>query len=784
MFRYLFSIFLCLVGILKAQNDEIPAFYKEMQKNKPNVFVVDSLYDIHRANTSLDFDAETLEEIKKMKASNPNKVQKSPWLSNARQENSPIKKEFRSEYEKEYLEWRREIQPYINEKGYIDYPSTQELNQTFSQRPKTPLLRRVLRSLGIATSSTSSNIYDSSEIPYHATFSGWHYYGPVQLLSNTGQNNVTSQANVRAFAQSPTNPNHTVCAVESGTVYISHNKGKMWHLATKDYDVRNVTALSFSASDEKVIYAGAGAGLYVSRDGGIPWKLLSDFNNLKEYAKIGNNITTIISVSTDGNAMNDNILMATNRGIVKLKQAGSGSSVSYQYEVKLPLCITDIIKRPNSNNEFYAIAYDATTNFMYFYKSTDGGETWVKKGVNGKGWYEPTTKMNRCLGARLAVTPANDQVVYAYIIAEQTSKDNGHWGVYRSDDTGETWLLPNPNGPGAGANGYNSSTNINIATFPFQPTGSYTQGFYNCAIIASPTDANTFIVGGLNAYISRDGGQSFQYFGGYRAPQQIHMDMQTFYQQTNRDSSADTWLSTDGGINYSSDFFEAVNEVRTFGLGSDYWGFDLGEYNTNMGGGMYHNGDNYHVSTYGKGVFKALGGGESSTGYILPGNDERHFVFSDFQGVIVSPDVNTTYTPAYKLDPIPVEPYAGGDIPYYSQRDANGNLYYFSQSKEQKAAGTYNLQVYNYKDNKVYLTKAMTALPNSTPQQYVVSFSNPLYQYLMVNDKLYASTDGGKSWEEKNAPFTNNITLAILDQDPKTLYALRRSEDIPPVMIC
>ncbi|WPC11918.1 hypothetical protein LEQ04_02210 [Riemerella anatipestifer] len=100
MFRYLFALFLLLVGVLKAQTDEVPAFYKEMQKNRPNVFVVDSLYDIYRANTSLDFDAETLEEIKKMKASNPNRVEKSPWLSNARQENSTIKKEFRSEYEK------------------------------------------------------------------------------------------------------------------------------------------------------------------------------------------------------------------------------------------------------------------------------------------------------------------------------------------------------------------------------------------------------------------------------------------------------------------------------------------------------------------------------------------------------------------------------------------------------------------------------------------------------------------------------------------------------------
>ncbi|MDY3350796.1 hypothetical protein PG357_02230 [Riemerella anatipestifer] len=773
MLRYLFALFLLLVGTLKAQTGDVPAFYKEMQKNRPNVFVVDSLYDIYRANTSLDFDAATLEEIKKMKASNPNRAEKSPWLSNARQENSPIKKEFRSEYEKKYLEWRREIQAYINEEGYIDYPSAQERNQTFSQRPKTPFLKRVLRSLGIASGEVSSSIYDSPETPYHATFSGWHYYGPVQLLSNTGQNNVTSQANVRAFAQSPTNPNHTVCAVESGTVYISHNKGKMWHLATKGYDIKEVSALSFSASDEKVIFVGGAHGLYISRDGGVTWTILTNFNTLTRYAGIGNNVSKIISVATDGNAVNDNVLMATNRGIVKLKQTGSGSSVSYQYEVKLPLCVTDIVKRPNSDNEFYAVAYDAATNFMYFYKSTDGGETWVKKGTEGKGWYEPAKKMANVWGARLAITPADDQVVYAYIIANQTSRDNGYWGVYRSNDAGENWTLPNPNGPGAGTRGYNNSNNINLATFPFQPTGSYTQGFYNCAIIASPTNANTIIVGGLNAYISRDGGQTFKYFGGYWGPKSLHADMQTFYQQTNADGSVDTWLTTDGGINYSNDFFETVNEVRTFGLGGDYWGFDLGEYNTNMGGGMYHNGDSYHVSTYGKGVFKHLGGGESSTGYVLPGNDERHFFFSDFSGIIASPEVNTSYSPAYKLDPIPSEPYAGRGLPYYTQRDHNGNMYYFTQTKEEKVLGKFNLQVYNYKDNKVYLLKEMTTSKDTAPQQYMVSFSNPLYQYLIVNNKLYASTDGGKNWEEKTTPFANNMSLAIVDNDPKTIYVLR-----------
>lgn len=50
-------------------------------------------------------------------------------------------------------------------------------------------------------------------------------------------------------------------------------KGGMWHYAAKNYNIKGVTALSFSASNENVIFAGVSAGwgvgrLYVSRDGG------------------------------------------------------------------------------------------------------------------------------------------------------------------------------------------------------------------------------------------------------------------------------------------------------------------------------------------------------------------------------------------------------------------------------------------------------------------------------------------------------------------------------------
>lgn len=371
---------------------------------------------------------------------------------------------------------------------------------------------------------------------------------------------------------------------------------------------------------------------------------------------------------------------------------------------------------------------------------------------------------------------SDDNVVYAYLIEERTAEDTGFLGVYRSDDAGENWRLPNPNGPGKGQ-GYNKTTNWNLALNPdLRIEDSYQQGFYNCAIGVSPTNPDHLIVGGIYAFKSTDGGVSFKSLPGYGFPAR-HPDIQVFAQQKNADGSVDTFLATDGGVNYSSDFFENESIVRTGGLGGDYWGFDVGEYNTTMGGGMYHNGDSYHVLSYGEGIFKYLGAAEASTGYIFPRENERQMYFSDFGGVIVSPNLNESFQRTEGLSPVPPEPRGGRDNQYYTQRDRFGNTYYHTQSDEDKAQGKVNLYYFSYKDNKTTLLKQIDIPKDWNVWQYMVSYSNPLYQYLFAGTKIFASTDGGHTWEAKGLPFPGNVILAMSDKDPKTVYALQRYSD-------
>lgn len=65
MYRYLVTFLLIVLGWGNTQAQEEPEFYKVMKTVHPNVYVVDSLYEIYRSNTPNSL---TEAEIKAIKA--------------------------------------------------------------------------------------------------------------------------------------------------------------------------------------------------------------------------------------------------------------------------------------------------------------------------------------------------------------------------------------------------------------------------------------------------------------------------------------------------------------------------------------------------------------------------------------------------------------------------------------------------------------------------------------------------------------------------------------------
>jgi len=94
------------------------------------------------------------------------------------------------------------------------------------------------------------------------------------------------------------------------------------------------------------------------------------------------------------------------------------------------------------------------------------------------------------------------------LIGDSKPNDVGYIGLYRSNNAGQSWTLPN-----APVGGPYSATHINLAQGT--PTWNYHQGFYNCALVANPTDADELLIGGLNLYRSTDGVATFASVSGY-----------------------------------------------------------------------------------------------------------------------------------------------------------------------------------------------------------------------------------------------------------------------------
>lgn len=335
---------------------------------------------------------------------------------------------------------------------------------------------------------------------------GWFSIGPTNIAGR-----------IVDLKFDPTNPQRVYAASASGGLWSSRNGGDTWRTTTDGLSSLAIGAVCVLPTDPNVVLAATGEGLmwmYVvfgtgiwkSTDAGETWGPTSLSHEITDnhgfYAMEANPFTgTILAGATDG------LWRSTDEGDTWNRVLSDGNYF-------------DIKWKPGSASRVYVAKGDSPSG-NGVKVSTNDGLTWATAGTG----QPPSSSISK---TRIAVTQANPSVIYAHYGSSQTG---GTLGIYRSTDNGATWSPRN--------------TSLNI---------SGTQGMYAVTIAADPNDPLRVIAGGIELYLSTNGGIDFAETGDGNPlgdETAVHWDHHAIAWEPG--STSRVWVGTDGGAWRSTD---------------------------------------------------------------------------------------------------------------------------------------------------------------------------------------------------------------------------------------
>lgn len=306
----------------------------------------------------------------------------------------------------------------------------------------------------------------------------------------------------------------------SGGVWKSINGGTSFKPVFDKY-VQSIGAIAIDQTHPDTVWVGSGesdtrnsvsvgTGIYKTTDAGENWQMMG----LEKSERISKIVIDPKNSDTVYLAVPGHLWESSeDRGVYKTTDGGkTWTKILY---VNADTGCADLAIDPQNPQNVYAAMWQFRRKPYFFtsggpgsgfYKTSDGGKTWKKisKGL-------PAGDLGRIA---LAIAPSKPNVLYANVEAKQT-------GLYRSEDSGESW------------NFVNRSFNVEI------------RPFYFSHLAVDPKDPNRLYKPGFFLSASSDGGQSFGDFGN------IHPDEHAIW--IDPTNSLHLLIGTDGGVFTSYD---------------------------------------------------------------------------------------------------------------------------------------------------------------------------------------------------------------------------------------
>ena len=623
----------------------------------------------------------------------------------------------------------------------------------FRKNQHTQYYKRWLRSFSRDKVNTSSSeSYVNRSLNFRNSIdpnSTWQCIGPWDFDVNAaGSSYAPGAAHVYTVKRCLSDTSVMFAGTATAGVWKSVDAGQNWILTTEDLMVNEVFALEIDHSNPNIIYFESEGDLYKSSDGGLNWITIGDNN----FTSFSHSVKDIVM-----NPQNSNIIYLTSQfGFYRTIDNGNNWTQIMSGDFQ------EIEINPQNSNIIYTIKL--VGNKTEFYKSTDGGITFTVK-LNGWPNPSPSDEQKR---VEIAVTPAAPNFIYANATGAANG-GSGTYGIYFSSDAGESWSFrccgEQPSGPA-------SLSNPNLMGWSDDGTDNGGQYYYDVALEVDPDNPDKLYLGGVNHWVSDDGGYSFNCPAKWShgdSDQYVHADIHDI-----RFLGNELWFASDGGLFKSVDKGSTISRSMNGIEGTDFWGFGSSTKSNVMLGGAYHNGtllkDN---NTYINGWI-STGGGDGVRGFVNPGNDR--LAYDDYEGRILSGD-RTIPIGSFQFDSLPNSSYIIGASSEMAFHPTNYNTILFGKNtlllKTNNNGKTFET-IHDFNEEVMAVEIAWT-----NPEVIYVT----TYLDWWAEKKIWRSSNGGISWTEITpsssllggdnwVPFD----ITVSSNDENILWAARTSQ--------
>ncbi len=605
----------------------------------------------------------------------------------------------------------------------------------------------------------------------------WVPLGPTLVPNNGLSYPAAGIGRVNCIRFDPQNPNIIWVGTPGGGLWKSGNGGTSWTSNTDQFTNLGISDIAIHPANSQIMYIATG-----DADAGDTYSygVLKSTDAGQTFSATGlsfavNNGVRIARILID--PVNPDILIAaTNSGIYRTANAGTSWSNVQSGN------FYDLEFKPGDNQTVYASTYlnGGTTGSVY--RSVNNGSTWARI-TNGL----PVSDVIRIA---LAVSEQNPNVVYALA---GNATDYGYKGLYKSTNSGTSFTLVH--------------SSPNILTHEEDGTGSGGQAWYDLAIAASPLDANTVYVGGVNVWKSTNGGSTFTitghwYAGGAGNIPFIHADQHALEFQP---GTSTIFSGNDGGIRKSTnagglwnDLSNGLQIMQFYRLSNSHTNANIiaagaqdnGTHRMNNGSwAVVYGGDgmeciidytnaNIMYATYQYGnLARSTNGGASFSSIVPAGAGDGAWVTP----YVIHPISNTTLYAGYN-DIYKTTNSGSGWTMVYSNPNGSTKFESMAISKSNPDvvyAGTYN-KLYKTTNAGTNWTDVTSGLPVSSTSITYIAISATDANKVWVTfsgynaaNKVFYSANGGSSWTNVSSGLPNLPVNCIVYEDGSAdaLYA-------------